>query len=269
MRNLIIGSGEIGKGLYKILASTHDTIIWDIKESTDLPKDEIDVLNICIPGNIPRFVQIVSKYATELEPSLVIIHSTVEPGTTREISAMIDKCKDTFHPINVVHSPVRGKHPEMQKGIIAYTKYVGYMNLAGRTLARLFLEEAGIKTTAFDKPETTELAKILSTTRYGLNLMFLRLQEMVCDKYELDFEEVYTDWEKTYNRGLETVGLSKYKRPIYSPMGENFIGGHCVVENAHMLLNYMFPDFENDSVLANVLSNIVQIGKGDRILEGF
>ena len=62
--------------------------------------------------------------------------------------------------------------------------------------------------------------------------------------------------------------MDKYKRPILSFPGEK-IGGHCVVENAFMLLEQLYPNFKEDAVLANVLSAIVQIGKGDRELEGF
>lgn len=46
MRNLIIGSGEIGKSLYKVLSLHHETFIKDVEE---MKLDNIKVLNICYP----------------------------------------------------------------------------------------------------------------------------------------------------------------------------------------------------------------------------
>ena len=72
----------------------------------------------------------------------------------------------------------------------------------------------------------------------------------------------------TFRRRLKELGMDKYCRPVLELPGEK-IGGHCVIENAFMLLNQLYPDKEADTTLASVLSDIVQTGKGDRKLEGF
>ena len=262
MKTLIVGMGEIGRGLYEATESFHIIDTYDTKDGGTLPKikDNIDVMNICINGNLPNFVDIVEEYVYRVLPKCVIIHSTVPIGTTRKIMERTD--------ISCVHSPVRGVHPNMKESIQTYIKYVGYNDLAGRDLAVRYYHEANIPFKVLYKSETTELAKMLSTTRYGLNLMFARLTLKLCENLNLNAREVYQEWEISYNGGLEQLGMDKYKRPILSFPGEK-IGGHCVVENAFMLLEQLYPNFKEDAVLANVLSAIVQIGKGDRELEGF
>jgi len=261
MKSLIIGMGQIGEGLFKILGAHYDLDTWDLTYPDPLKFDkDWVVLNICIPGSIPDFEKVVAKYIMKVKPKLTIIHSTVPIGTTR----IIEETTKT----NVVHSPVRGKHPNLADGIGTYVKYIGYNNWKAQFIAEAYFKGASIPCQSMEKTESTELAKILSTTRYGLNLMFTELQYRLCALFSVDFEQVYTDWELTYNEGLGKSGFPEYKRPVLKPPGSN-IGGHCVVENAYMLLNQMYPDHESDTILASLLTQIIAIGKGDRILDGF
>ena len=98
----IIGYGEIGRGLDKVYKEKgYIPKIKDLYMDDDLR--DVDVLNICIPYT-ESFVRDVKHYIYGIQPGLVIIHSTVPPGTTDEIS--------TDYP-QVVHSPVRGVHPHL------------------------------------------------------------------------------------------------------------------------------------------------------------
>jgi hypothetical protein len=110
----IIGYGEIGSSLGKVYSefSQFEVCVLDpfIGLNDDLTGSSI--LNICIPF-ISDFINVVNDYIDRFKPGLVVIHSTVAPGTTAKIVG------------NVCHSPVRGLHPNLDTGIKTFLKYIG------------------------------------------------------------------------------------------------------------------------------------------------
>lgn len=214
-KHLIIGAGEIGKALYKILSPYYDVSIRD--KNSDVP-GKFDVLHICYPA-VKNFVKISKNYIKKYKPALTIIHSTVGVGTTSKIG------------INAIHSPVRGVHPYLDKGIKTFVKYFG--GKKAKEAAKIF-SDIGIKTQIFKKPETTELLKILDTTYYGWNIIFAKEVKRICDKLKLDFDEVYTIPNHDYNKGYTKLGKPNVIRPVLKPIAGK-IGGHCVVQNCDLL----------------------------------
>ncbi|MDD5689914.1 MAG: hypothetical protein PHQ76_06565 [Caldisericia bacterium] len=212
MKSLIIGKGEVGSALFKVLKKHYPTFIRDKK---DLKVDNIEVIHICFPYS-KNFIKDVKKYQKEYKPKYTIIHSTVPVGTSRKLKAY--------------HSPVRGVHPNLEKGIKTFVKYLAPDN---KELKRYF-KKAGIKVKTFNKQETTELAKILDTTYYGWNIVFCKEVKRICDKYGLNFNDVYTEFNKTYNEGYIKLGKKNVVRPVLKPI-EGKIGGHCIIQNCFLL----------------------------------
>jgi len=218
MKSLIIGIGEVGKALYKVLKTTHKTYIRDNKP---LPEEKTNkklyfaILHICFPYS-QNFIKQVKEYRRHYSPKYTIIHSTVPVGTSR-------KCKS-------YHSPVRGTHPDLADSIEAFTKYLAPRN----TTLRNYFTEAGIEIKMFSKPETTELLKILSTTYYAWNIVFCKEAKRICKEHNLDFNEVYTKANKTYNKGYVYLAKDNVTRPILKPI-KGKISGHCLITNCHLL----------------------------------
>lgn len=226
MINLIIGNGEIGKSLKSILDKYYDVYIKDTEGLR--VNDDVDVLNICYPYS-KDFVKITKDYIKEYKPQLVIIHSTVKPGTTRAIGS------------DCVHSPVHGKHPDLTGGILTFEKYLGGTDKKLVTMAENFLKGAGIKVRVVSSPEASELSKILCTTYYGWNIVFSKEVKRICDERNLDYDEVY-GWNKYYNEGYAQLGMKQFTRPVLDYI-DGKIGGHCVVQNCNLL-----EDFLTDTV---------------------
>lgn len=218
MKTLIIGAGEIGKSLFKVLSPTYVTYIKDVE---NLDVKDIEVLNICYPMG-KDFVKNTKKYIEIYKPKVTIIHSTVSPGTT-------ELCGE-----NVVHSPVHGKHPNLEDGIKTFIKYIGGNNPFAVAKAQKFLKGAGISTKLVANSKTSEISKILCTTYYGWNILFMKEVVEICKKYDVPFQEVYTDWNWFYNIGYEKLGMPQFKKYNLEPM-DGKIGGHCVVNNCHLL----------------------------------
>lgn len=214
-KNLIIGAGEIGKSLYEVFKPHHETYIRDME---NLEVDGIEVLNICYPYS-KNFVKITKDYIKQYKPKVVIIHSTVKPGTAKLLKA--------------VHSPCHGKHPNLVEGIKTFVKYVGGDNIFSVYLADKFLKQAGIKTKLVSNSKTSELSKIFCTSYYGWNILFMKEVAKICEKEGVPFQEVYIDWNWLYNIGYEKLGSPHFRRPVLEPI-DGKIGGHCVVNNCDL-----------------------------------
>lgn len=234
--SFIIGNGEVGSSLKKVLdlrKNREKSGIID-KKDKDFKERLSDLkcknLHICFPNN-KNFINDVLKYLSILEPELCIIHSTVPVGTTTKINYLRFATKIALRS-HVVHSPIRGQHPNLDKGLLLFKKYVGTESKEAFNNAKKEMDNMNV--IWFEKPEDTELGKLLDTSYYGLCIAWHREMERLCKYFNVSFENVVTDFNESYN-----VGYSKLKpnvvRPILTSPGKKRIGGHCVVQNAKIL----------------------------------
>ena len=217
-KTLIIGAGEVGTSLANALKDTYEVFVRD---RSTLVKEKFKVIHICYPYS-DKFIDITKSYIKEYQPRLVIVHSTVKPGTTRKLGYL------------AVHSPINGKHPNLEQSIRTFTKVIGGVNTFKVYEAVQFLNRANIRTMVFSSPEASELAKICCTTQYGWYIAVMKEIARVCNEYNVPFHEVYTEWNTMYNEGYGLMKDSKYFRPNLAPM-DGGIGGHCVINNLELL----------------------------------
>lgn len=223
MKGLIIGTGEVGKSLFNVLKSSHYfTNAADI-HSEPAMKGSVDILHVCFPYS-EGFIGQVEFYQTLYKPKYTIIHSTIPVGTSNKLSA--------------IHSPIRGLHPNLEGGIKTFVKFIG-----GEKASEVadYFRKAGMKVMLFDKAETTEAMKLFDTEYFRACIEFAQKVKAYCDEHDLNFHEVYTLANTTYNEGYTILGHSEFVRPVLQPiMGP--IGGHCVMPNKALLeLSYSRP----------------------------
>ena len=216
--SIIIGGGEVGGALYNILSCHYPTILIDKNKERSCGEykgEMVDYLHICLPYS-KNFSKIVGNYQKEYKPRYTIIHSTVPVGTSRKLKA--------------IHSPVRGIHPFLTEGLKTFVKYLG-----GKQASQVadYFRRAGLRVYIYDKSETTELMKILSTTKYGLDIEYTKEVKRLCDKYRVPFS-AWTIWTQHYNEGYSKLGYSEFSRPNLTPIIKP-IGGHCVRQNYELL----------------------------------
>jgi len=241
---LIVGYGEIGKsihGLYKDKPSYKVSIVDKDTDVSLVPKD-LDVMHVCFPYS-KDFTTDTATYITQFNPKLTIIHSTVPILTTRIIA---DNTTD-----RIVHSPCMGKHPNLTESIQTFKKIVASYNEESLRTAITHFTNLDVDTIIYNSPEESEIAKMLSTTRYGLDIYFMQRVHDLCEEYNLNFENVYTQTTKVYNNGYEKMKSAHFKRPILKYMGPG-TGGHCVKNNAILL-------YENE-MLEEISELIISLG---------
>lgn len=220
MKTLIIGLGQVGSSLAKVLADYQPQLLDknDNKGEFIQPGSLFEIIHICFPYS-DNFVDQVKEYQKQFLPKFIVIHSTVPVGTSR-------LC-------NAVHSPIIGIHPHLEKSIKTFTKFLG-----GEQASEVadYFRRAGCKVYLFDKQETTELAKLSQTTFYSMTIEYTKMLKRLCDEKGLSFTEVYTTFVADYNRGYEELGLPEIKIPNLVPIMKKQ-GGHCTIPNCDLWTN--------------------------------
>jgi UDP-N-acetyl-D-mannosaminuronate dehydrogenase len=248
-KGIIIGLGEVGSSWFKILSENggFDVTGIDIKGNREKKADKKEegksALHVCIPFfDGGKFEEIVSEQIRRYNPNLVIVNTSCRVGSTRNLYNLTK--------VPMVHIPVRGIHPNIDKGIRTFENAIGPIDGLSGKLAEDYLDFLGIGHETFNNPEETEMAKILDTSYYGWNILFAKQVFELCEELGLDFYNVYTSFNKSYNEGYEKLGKPNVRRPVLTPpqifnreigISDNKINGHCVRTNLEILKTMKMP----------------------------
>ena len=226
-KDIVAGLGEIGFPIYEIISKVFPVQGYDInsdlipKTSSKLELYSTRFLHICIPYN-KNFISSVLKLNKKFLPATIVIHSTIKPGTTRDIQKKL--------PIPVIYSATRGTHKIMLSDLKRYTKFfaldetIPNSKLSSRLYAQL-MKKCGIKTKKLSNAITLELSKIIcDTSYYGWLINYAQMSKIIADKFSVDYDEMWSFADEIH----KFLG----NRPKLFP---GFIGGHCVIPNLELL----------------------------------
>ncbi|MDC0450399.1 GDP-mannose dehydrogenase [Nitrosopumilus sp.] len=225
MTDVILGMGEVGQTLFDLLVDRKfDCVGIDLDNSKCKKYSENEViknpeyLHICIPGELTGFTDIVLNWINKIKNiQVVIIHSTVKPGTTKIIQEKLS--------IPILFSPVRGVHKRFLNDIKKYTKFISFDGAEIDSKIKRDLENRFEKIDWMSTTKTAELAKILvDTTYYGWLINYAQVTKMICEKENIDFDEMWKFADEIH----ENLG----NRPKMFP---GIIGGHCVIPNLNLV----------------------------------
>ncbi|MCS7114518.1 MAG: GDP-mannose dehydrogenase [Candidatus Bathyarchaeota archaeon] len=231
-RVLVVGLGEVGRPLYELLKECKKFEVHgydlntdrmrDTGQSTALP-DSFDVMHVCIPcKDKGEFVESIAGYVERFKPKLLIINSTVAPGTT------VNVYKRVKGACLVAHSPIRGVHKSLEHmkwELRRWTKYVGGVDKKSAEEAKKHFEKAGFKTKILKSCLETELAKLFETTYRAWMIACFQEMHRISRHFGADFDDVVDFIEDTHRVRLD--------RPVMFP---DIIGGHCLIPNTELLL---------------------------------
>jgi UDP-N-acetyl-D-mannosaminuronate dehydrogenase len=225
MTDIVLGMGEVGETLFDLLVERGiDCIGIDLDNSKcknyseNSKIENPEYLHVCLPGELTQFVEITSNWISKIDGvKVVLIHSTIKPGTTKNIQ---EKSK-----IPVLFSPVRGVHKRFLDDIKKYTKFISSDDKQVDSKIKLDMEKRFEKIDWMSSTKTAELAKILvDTTYYGWLINYAQITKMICEKEGVDFDEMWKFAAEIH----ENLG----NRPKMYP---GIIGGHCVIPNLSLV----------------------------------
>ena len=244
MTDVILGMGEVGETLFNLLVDRKfDCIGIDLDNSKCKNYTENKIienpqyLHVCLPGELTGFTDIVVNWINKIKNiKVVIIHSTVKPGTTKTIQEKFS--------MPILFSPVRGVHKRFLNDIKKYTKFISFDGAEIDSKIRIDLEKRFEKIDWMSTTKTAELAKILvDTTYYGWLINYAQITKMICEKENVDFDEMWKFADEIH----ENLG----NRPKMFP---GIIGGHCVIPNLNLVeyenldmikkINEMYEEFK-------------------------
>ena len=236
MTDIVLGMGEVGETLFHLLEERNiDSIGIDVDSSkckNYSKNDHIknpEYLHVCLPGELSEFMDITLNWINKIEGlEVVLVHSTVKPGTTKKIQ---EKSK-----IPILFSPVRGVHKRFLDDIKKYTKFISSDKENIDPKIKLDLEKRFEKIDWMSTTKTAELAKILvDTTYYGWLINYAQITKMICEKEGIDFDEMWKFADEIH----ENLG----NRPKMYP---GIIGGHCVIPNLNLI------EYENMEIIKKI-----------------
>ena len=248
-KDVVVGLGEIGLPLYKLLSKTFptdgiDTINKLKKEKKSFQNLDVELLHFCIPYTT-NFSSIIQKYTKKLNPKAIVIHSTISPKTTEKLQKLLT--------IPVLYSATRGVHKRMMSDLKRYTKFYSVYDsvLNSKSASKIFekrMKKCNIKTKKLSDPLTLELAKIVvDTSYYGWLINYAQISKIISNKYNVDFDEMWS-FSDEIHKFLKN-------RPKMFP---GFIGGHCVIQNLELIDNELLNQIDRinkDFLKHNKISN--------------
>jgi len=229
-KDIVVGLGEIGNPIFKILSKKGVVIGIDLnRDLMNVIKFEkyknhkTSFLHITIPVT-DKFINDVLKLYKKFQPECIVIHSTIKPGTTEKLQRKLS--------IPVIYSATRGIHKRMIYDLKRYTKFFVISANAPRNKwasSRYvkIMGNCGIKTKKMSSPETLELAKIICDTSYlGWLINYAQLSNTIAIEYDVNYDEMWNFSDEIH----KFLG----NRPKMFP---GFIGGHCVIPNLDLIHN--------------------------------
>jgi UDP-N-acetyl-D-mannosaminuronate dehydrogenase len=207
---LVVGLGEVGRPLLQVLGAAHTAFGRDVE---DRAFHGVQILHVCFPFG-PEFVDTAARYVARYRPGVVVVNSTVVPGTTRAIQ------ERTATP--TVYSPVRGKHARMAEELRRYRKFVAGSSAEAVAMVEDHFAAAQVLTDRMSSPESLELAKLLETSYFGVLVAWAQEMDRFAAAAGADYAEMSGFFDE----------IDFFPPVTFQP---GYIGGHCVMPNLDLL----------------------------------
>ena len=205
--------------LSNLLSSEKYSAVTDFQAISDS-----DIIIICVPTPLTesgkpdlQFLNHAAKnVALNMKKNcLVILESTVEPGTTRNHLLKLLQADSKFSSFNVAFSPERIDPGNKNWNLKNTPKIVAGLDNYSTNLAVKFYSEFVDKVVVCDSVEVAETAKLLENTFRLINISFINEFNIFCTKLGLDINEV-----------ILVASSKPYGfMPFFPSIG---VGGHCI-----------------------------------------
>ena len=236
----VVGAGQVGSALWKVLAPVFDVVPLDPAQGYTLDRPYLDHLHFCVPYD-EEFRTTVAFWVKQTEPQAVILHSTVPPGTTRIVSGDLTTMKlDPY----LAYSPVLGYHPHLYDHLRSFLKPVAGLTPEATQVVAGIMTEASVQCAIFDTPEEVEWAHALFSVRQGLDYAWAVAVDSLCRHDGLAFDQVHLGWTQLMNLGHTKIGQDGLCFPMSRPGTPLAYEGVPSIAETIWGTRYMVPELE-------------------------
>jgi len=245
----IIGQGFVGNAIYQRFKNYYNVLTFDLDESKcNSTRDKIydcKIIFLCLPTPMNKdgscHIDIVEQEIMGLniwaEGSIIVVKSTIPPGTTA-------KWNSRFQNVSVVFNPEFLTEINAVEDFNNTTRIVlggprKSTTLLKRIFRKVFSEAHIIKTGSTH----AEMVKYVTNTFLATKVAYANEIYQICEGLNLDYDKVieYSTFDKR-------LGKSHWQVP--GPDGDFGYGGHCLPKDLSSLL-FIADALDTNSILLN------------------
>ena len=235
----IIGQGYVGTALKVGFEDYYNVETYDKYDLSKSTKSSIkrvveftDVIFICVPTPMRKdgtcYTGIVEEVIREINETadghIVVIKSTVPPGTTDRINAEYTKSTVIFNPEFLTEANFIDDFKNQNRIILGGDRKG--TSKVRQLYSRLFPQATIVKTGA----KHAEMVKYFTNCFLATKVSFANEMKHICDSIDLDYDKVVE--YATYD---ERLGKSHWSVP--GPDGDLGFGGHCLPKDLSAMVN--------------------------------
>ena len=251
----VVGQGYVGSAIKEGFSGFYDIETYDKydedKSSCNLSKmvEMCKVIFVCVPTPMNKngscnteVVESVVKKIDELSNRniIVVIKSTVPPGTTNRLNKKYKNISVIFNPEFLTEANFIEDFKNQKRIILGGTRKG--TNKLRQIYGYVFPKSHIIKTGSI----TAEMIKYLTNTFLSTKVSFANEMYLLCDKLGIDYDKVVE-----YATLDDRLGVTHWNVP--GPDGDFGFGGHCFPKDLRALIS-ICDEYDLDSdVLRSVM----------------
>jgi len=246
----IIGNGYVGSavkfGFSPSVGYDADVRVYDIdpNKSTHTLEETVNgsdfvFLSVPTPSNKDGSINVdivkdaltnISNAIQKDRSPIVLLRSTVTPGTTRQLAAMFDKLELVFNPEFLTERSAHFDFINQARIILggALNDSVGVIKVA-ELFRRRFGKTISILKTTF---ESAELIKYMTNTFFATKVSFLNEMKQISDA------ESWSVWEDVKEGFLRDGRVGHSHMNVPGPDGKSGFGGSCFPKDIQAMITH-------------------------------
>jgi UDPglucose 6-dehydrogenase len=228
----VIGQGFVGTAVKEGMKNFYDVRTFDINGNCNEPSlrsliENVNELFLCVPTPMKksgecdlsivreclRDISIISTYLLK-DPILVIIKSTIPPGTTEQLNQEFTALNIAFNPEFLTEANAVEDYKNQNRIIIGAER--PYSSRVKQIFAKAFPKVPIIKTSS----TIAETIKYVTNTFLAMKVSYANEIYQLCEALNIDYDKVIE-----YARYDDRLGNSHWSVP--GPDGDFGFGGHC------------------------------------------
>ena len=251
----IVGQGYVGTAIKIGFESYYDLETYDkfdsSKSTCNLKRlvDICDVIFVCVPtpmdkdgschtGIVEEVISEINQYSNKSQ--IVVIKSTVSPGTTERMNKKYKKVSVIFNPEFLTETNFIEDFKNQTRIILGGTRKG--TNKLRQVYSKVFPKAHIIKTHS----TIAELVKYMTNSYLATKVSFANEMYEICEKFDMDYDKVVE-----YATLDERLGVTHWSVP--GPDGELGYGGHCLPKDINALISVAHELGINTEVLEAVV----------------